>query len=802
MLLLSSLLSVAVLASGPAFGAGPVGPTPMVSFGAAMVMVGDELYVGRPSVSAFFPLPPAEKGAVYGFRRSGAGWTQTTMLTSDAAKLGDGFGSTLATDGTLLAVGAPAAVPGGAVYLFQRAGSAWRQVARIVAPNGAEHDGFGEAIAIAGDLMVIGAPGRDSARGATYAVRRTGGSWGDPVAVGRGAAAGDNFGKAVGIAGDRVVVGAPGPSPFGGPFGGQQRPHAGAAAVYRSAGSGWAEDAKLEVADSVAGLGWTIAVAGPSVYVSAPMTAQGRGVVYEFRRGGSGWQVAGKIAPAVAGGMGGMAFAPVGDQVIVGMPLLSQFKGLVQVFNRTPTGWEAGDTLGVKAVGMLIGFGSSIAASGDVAVVGAPGADFFEGVGYVFGRGANGKWTARGTVMDRSEGLKAITGGERRCTGTNIDGFDCQNVDILSFLPTGSLGAKRGIMVNDLWGWTDEASGREFALVGRLDGTAFVEITDPANPTYLGDLPLHAGATVNIWRDIKTYRDHAFIVADGAGPHGVQVFALKQLLDVKNAPVTFQETAHYDKIASAHNIVIDTSTGFAYTVGNSAGGETCGGALHMIDIRDPVHPAFAGCFADKSTGNARTGYTHDAQCTTYHGPDTRYAGREICFNASETAVGIADVTDKANPKPIAVAEYPNTAYAHQGWLTDDHKYFFLDDEGDEVSGKTPKTRTMVWDVSTLDEPVLVKEFLGTTAASDHNLYIKGHLMFQSDYVAGLRVIDISDPVNPREVGYLDTMPYGDNVPGFAGSWSNYPFFKSGSIIVSSMREGLFVLRHRPERPIP
>ncbi|MGH7631250.1 MAG: choice-of-anchor B family protein [Gemmatimonadales bacterium] len=117
----------------------------------------------------------------------------------------------------------------------------------------------------------------------------------------------------------------------------------------------------------------------------------------------------------------------------------------------------------------------------------------------------------------------------------------------------------------------------------------------------------------------------------------------------------------------------------------------------------------------------RTGYTHDAQCVTYQGPDARYHGREICFNASETAVGIADVTDKAAPKSIAVAAYPNPSYAHQGWLTEDQRYVFLDDEGDELAGAVPRTRTLVWDVSRLDEPVLLTECLGTTAATDHNL---------------------------------------------------------------------------------
>ena len=374
-------------------------------------------------------------------------------------------------------------------------------------------------------------------------------------------------------------------------------------------------------------------------------------------------------------------------------------------------------------------------------------------------------------------------------------------MDLQAFLPNAAIGGKRGIMLNDIWGWTDPKTNREYALVGRMDGTSFVDVTDPSNPVFLGDLPLHEGATANLWRGIRVYKDHAFIVADGAGPHGMQVFDLTQLRDAKNAPVTFKETAHYDRIWSAHTININEETGYAYPVGNSAGGETCGGALHMIDIRDPRKPTFAGCYADPSTGIQRTGYTHETQCVTYKGPDTRYRGREICFNASETAVGIADVTDKKAPKPISVASYPNTAYTHQGWLTEDQKYFYVNDEGDEIGGLVPRTRTLVWDVSNLEEPVLVKEFLGTTSATDHNLYVRGKYMFQSNYVAGLRVIDISDPVNPRETAYFDTVPFGEDVPGFAGTWTNYPFFKSGTIVVTSMREGLFIVKHRPEEPL-
>jgi choice-of-anchor B domain-containing protein len=329
-----------------------------------------------------------------------------------------------------------------------------------------------------------------------------------------------------------------------------------------------------------------------------------------------------------------------------------------------------------------------------------------------------------------------------------------------------------------------------------------VDVTDPSNPVYVAEVPLTEGAQPNLWRDIKVYRNHAYIVSDGAGPHGMQVFDLTRLRDVTSPPATLKPDTVYHGIHSAHNIVINEETGYAYPVGNSMGGETCGGALHMIDIREPKVPKFAGCYADPQTGNQKTGYTHDAQCVTYRGPDQAYQGREICFNASETAVGIADVTDKSAPKALSHVSHPNNAYTHQGWLTADQRWFFVNDEGDELAGTVPRTRTVVYDVSDLDDPIVATEYLGETSASDHNLYVRGQYMFESNYVSGLRVIDIADPMHPREVGYLDTVPFGDNTPGFAGSWSNYPYFPSGTIVVTSMREGLFVVRHRPEQPVP
>ena len=383
-----------------------------------------------------------------------------------------------------------------------------------------------------------------------------------------------------------------------------------------------------------------------------------------------------------------------------------------------------------------------------------------------------------------------VPSGFKPCTDGIAGDFSCNGVNLMSQLTRAQIGNTEG-NASDLWGWTDPQTGIEWALVGHSQGTAFISLEDPNRPIHAGQLPLTEGAHPSTWRDIKVYRDHAFIVADGAGQHGMQVFDLTQLRGVSTPPQTFAATTMYDRIASAHNIVINTETGFAYSVGSS-GEHGCGGGLHMIDIRDPVNPEFVGCFADESTGWALTGYVHDAMCVVYRGPDTEHGGKEICFGFNETALSIADVSDKANPVALVAASYPDVGYTHQGWLDDAHEYLYMNDEYDEFS--RGRTRTLVWDVKDLDDPIVAAEFEHGTSVSDHNLYVVGNMMYQSNYAAGLRIVNISDRENPGEVAFFNTEPGAADEPGTWGSWSNYPFFASGVIAVSSMSGGVVFVK--------
>jgi len=375
--------------------------------------------------------------------------------------------------------------------------------------------------------------------------------------------------------------------------------------------------------------------------------------------------------------------------------------------------------------------------------------------------------------------------------------FPCRDVDLLAFLPHASIGGGSG---NDLWGWTDPETGREYAIVGRSSGTAFVDITNPRQPVYIGDLPTHT--VDSIWRGIKVFANHAFIVSE-ALDHGMQVFDLRQLRAVESPfdvaqgrpfdvaqgkpPARFAANAHYGGFGSSHTLAINAQTGFAYATGT----RTCQGGLHVVDIRTPAAPVTAGCFS-------LDGYTHETQCVLYAGPDETYRGREICFNSNEDTLTVVDVTEKDQAVQLSRTGYDGSAYTHQGWLTEDHRFFLVNDESDERAFKHP-TRTWIWDVSDLDRPVVAGKHDGGTAAIDHNLYIRGNLVYESNYRSGLRILDATDVANGalRDVGFLDVYP-DDDEPAFNGAWTSYPFFTSGAVAVNGIEQGLFVVRPRAE----
>jgi choice-of-anchor B domain-containing protein len=361
------------------------------------------------------------------------------------------------------------------------------------------------------------------------------------------------------------------------------------------------------------------------------------------------------------------------------------------------------------------------------------------------------------------------------CTNGSAGGYPCNNIDLMSVMSLNLLGETSS--ANDIWGWTHLDSGREFAIVGLKSGTAFVEITDPYNPVFVGKLPARNNL-ISSWRDIKTYQNYAYIVTEAQT--GMQIFALEHLLDA-TASTIFDADAFYDGFTKAHNIFINEETATAYVVGSN----TCSGGLHILDLAvDPLAPSFERCFADD-------GYTHDVQCVNYLGPDTAHQGKEICIASNEDTV---TVFDKTNAKQLSRTDYSGARYTHQGWLTEDQKFFIFNDELDEprLGGKT---RTHVLDVTNLSIPVYVGYHEGRTNAIDHNNYVLKDQVYQANYRAGLNILKIVDPstLSFEEEAFFDIYPTSDS-NSFNGAWSNYPYFPSGNIIVSGIEGGLFVLR--------
>ncbi|KAA1247285.1 choice-of-anchor B family protein [Aquimarina sp. RZ0] len=376
------------------------------------------------------------------------------------------------------------------------------------------------------------------------------------------------------------------------------------------------------------------------------------------------------------------------------------------------------------------------------------------------------------------------------CVNGFAGSYPCKDYDLMSRISLSTMNAGAG---NDSWGWTDPQNGDEYAIIGLNNGTAFIDISNPTNPVYLGKLPT---ATSNSsWRDVKVYKNHAFIVSEASG-HGMQVFDLTRLRNVANPPQNFTADARYTEFGNAHNIVINEDSGYAYVVGAQRNSGIYRGGPLFIDIQDPKNPRNAGGFL---SGGQRA-YTHDAQVVTYSGPDTDYTGREILIGSNEIEVVIADITDKSNPTTIATIRYSDIGYTHQGWFTENQRYFILGDETDEQRVGF-NTRTVVFDFQDLDNPQQQMIYNGPTPASDHNGYVKGDLFYLANYRAGIRVIDISNIGNNTmtEIGFFDTFT-SSNSASFNGVWNVYPYFNSGNIVISDIEGGFFLVRKSSNPP--
>lgn len=154
------------------------------------------------------------------------------------------------------------------------------------------------------------------------------------------------------------------------------------------------------------------------------------------------------------------------------------------------------------------------------------------------------------------------------CTNGFAGIYPCNKIDLMSHMPFAQIGGGTGTEGSSCWGWTDPLNGKEYAIMGCNTHTAFVDITVPSSPIYLGRLNSHNNVS-NIWREMKVYNNFVFIVSEASG-HGMQIFDLTRLRNV-TSPQTFTTDARYTGFGNGHTVTINEATGFAYCNGTGTG---------------------------------------------------------------------------------------------------------------------------------------------------------------------------------------------------------------------------------------
>jgi choice-of-anchor B domain-containing protein len=372
----------------------------------------------------------------------------------------------------------------------------------------------------------------------------------------------------------------------------------------------------------------------------------------------------------------------------------------------------------------------------------------------------------------------AAKGDSIACKKGMAGEYPCKGIDLVAHVPADVMD---GSGIADVMGWVDPETKNEYAVLGSTGGVQFLDVTKPAEPVYIGRIPVKAPGNVLIWQELEILNNHAYIVCD-LDPCGLQIFDLTRLrtpLPVYNPDVVLP-------IGTAHSIDSNPDTNHIFV--NGAGASDPLGTPVIFDVSVPLAPSPVGVIADD-------GYTHDSLCRTYKGPDKPYKGNEICFNFNEDTVTIFDVTaNPMQPEQLARETYKNASYTHSGALTKDHSTLISTDEGDET-GLGLRSTLYIWDVRKLTAPKMIGTFVAQSGSIDHNVYSEEDALYHANYVNGFRILDLKNAhkAKLREVAYFDTFPTSD-APDFSGAWAAYPYLPSGNVLVGDMDGGLFIVK--------
>ena len=330
------------------------------------------------------------QGAAYIYTRSGTTWSQQQKLTASDAQNSDRFGCDVEIDGDTVVIGSMLDdTQRGAAYVFTRSGTTWSQQQKLVASTRTDYDQFGEAVAINGDTIVVGALFEDSGgsnSGTAYVFTRSGTTWSQQQKlVASDAAANDQFGSNVAIAGDTIVVGALYEDAGGS--------NAGAAYVFTRSGTTWSQQQKLVASDAAADdrFGSSSSIDGDTIVVGAVNENSQAGSAYVFTRSGTTWSQQQKIVASDAGAHDwfGIDVDIEENTVVVGAygddsGTTQNGEGAAYIFSRSGTTWTQDKKIVSSTRSTNAYFGYHVALQDNSIIVGAWGENSQTGAAYVF----------------------------------------------------------------------------------------------------------------------------------------------------------------------------------------------------------------------------------------------------------------------------------------------------------------------------------------------------------------------------------------------------------------------------------
>ena len=319
------------------------------------------------------------------------------------------------------------------------------------------------------------------------------------------------------------------------------------------------------------------------------------------------------------------------------------------------------------------------------------------------------------------------------------------------------------VELNDIWGYADETTGIEYALVGAQNGFSIVSLE---NPTAIVEVAFIPGDQ-SIWRDIKTYGDHAYVTTD-QGDDGLLVVDMSSLPDsVQFQYIPYNFPGSNELLETCHNLYIDEAEGFIYLVGCNIND---GGMIILDPKNDPFNPAFVAYGPNV--------YAHDIYVDS---------GRSYNSEIYQGTMTIYDISDKENIQFLGNQPTPDL-FTHNIWNDSLNNYAFTTDE-------VANAAVASYDVSDPADIIPLDEYRPAETLGDgvipHNVHVWDDFLIISYYTDGGKIVDASRPDNLVEVGNFDTYFGGDL--GFNGTWGAYPFLPSGRVLLTDIGNGLFVL---------